>query len=182
MRWTGRITFILWITMVRVWHDMNVQRIPNYIDMVSVPCWLPKFWSVASSVFKDPLTLTLASFVRQTHYFVFIHISFAIDLRGQMWQMEKKTIQVIMSSFHFVLVEETKRQLFVVFWDPCNLPFVWATYPDSWHWKYRVTGRTPTSQHLKSWNSFTNFMFHFTPQKKRSIKCRNGWKTSHIPR
>ena len=76
-RWTGRITFILWITMVRVWHDMNVQRIPNYIvTLIWVPCWLPKFWSVASSVFKDPLTLTLASFVRQTttSYWLVYHL------------------------------------------------------------------------------------------------------------
>ena len=48
-----------------------------------------------------------------------------------------------MSSFHFVLVEDTKRQFFV-FLSLQPAETVWATYPDSWHWiDTQVTRRTP---------------------------------------
>ena len=151
MRWTGRITFILWITMVRVWHDMNVQRIPNYIDMVSVPWWLPKCWSVASSVFKDPLTLTLASFVRQTHYFVFIHISFAIDRSKKANVANGEEYYISHHEFiSFCVGGRHKAAIFCCFLGSLQPDeTVWATYPDSWHWiDTQVIRRTPTSSYI----------------------------------
>lgn len=139
----------LWYVYDMIWMYKGFR-----ITLIWVHWWLPNFWSVASSVFKDPLTLTLASFVSQTHYIVFIHISFAIDLRGQMWQMEKKTKSWVSES---LCIGGRNKAIFCFFWDPCNLTklietHVWATYPDSWHWRYssnRQNTHAPTSHKLK---------------------------------